>query len=83
MAERPDVGQEAILDLVDGTAPRKPLDEGLVGRAGGGDERLSGQDAGRERLLDHVLPLGQELAELAAPARGLELSRVLQALVLG
>ena len=49
----------------------------------GGDERLGGQDPGRERLLDHVLALGQELAELAPAARGLKPARVLQALVLG
>jgi hypothetical protein len=83
MAERPDVGQEAILDHVHRAAAREPLDESLVRRAGGGDERLGGQDPRRERLLDHVLTLGQELAELAPPARGLKLASMLQAFVLG
>jgi hypothetical protein len=83
VAERADVGQEPILDLVHRAAACKPLDETLVRRAGGGDERLGGQDPGRKRLLDHVLPFGQELAELAPAARGLKPARVLQALVLG
>jgi hypothetical protein len=63
-------------------AAREPLDERLVRRAGGGDERLDRQDPGRERLLDDVLTLGQELPELAAPARGLQPAGVLQARVL-
>ena len=77
-----DVGQEPVLDLVHRAAARQPLDERLVGRAGGGDERLDGQDPRRERLLDDVLALGQELAQLAPAARGLEPAGVLQARVL-
>ena len=64
-------------------AAGEPLDERLVGRAGGGDEGLDGQDPRRERLLDDVLTLGQELPELAAAARGLQPAGVLQARVLG
>jgi hypothetical protein len=82
VAERPDVGQEPVLDDVHRTAARQPLDERLVGRAGGGDERLDGQDPRRERLLDDVLALGQELPQLAPAARGLEPAGVLQARVL-
>jgi hypothetical protein len=46
----------------------------------------SASPGGREaatNVLDDVLPLGQELAELAPAARGLKLAGVLQALVLG
>ena len=83
MPEGSDVGQEPILDHVHRAAAREPLDERLVGRAGGGDEGLDGQDPRRERLLDDVLTLGQELPELAAAARGLQPAGVLQARVLG
>jgi hypothetical protein len=82
MAQRPDVGQEAILDHVHRAAARQALDERLVGRAGGGDEGLDRQDPRRERLLDDVLALGQELPELAPAARGLQLPGVLEARVL-
>jgi hypothetical protein len=63
-------------------ATGEALDERLVGRAGHGDEGLDGQDAGGERLLDDVLALGQELAQLAPPPRRLEPAGVLQPLVL-
>src|SRR5689334_7084784 len=82
MAERADVGRQAVLHLVHRAATREPRDERLVGRAVGGDERLGGQDAGGERLLDDVLALGQELAQLAPPPRRLEAAGVLQPLVL-
>jgi hypothetical protein len=82
MAQRPDVGQEPVLDLVHGPAAGEALDERLVGRACRGDEGLDGQDAGGERLLDDVLALGQELAQLAPPPGGLKPAGVLQPLVL-
>ena len=82
MAERAHIGQEAILHLVYRAAAGEPLDERLVGGAIGGHERLDRQDARRERLLDDVLALRQELAELAPPPRGLEAPRVLQPFVL-
>ena len=82
MAERADVGQQPVLDLVHRAAAGQALDETLVGRARRGHESLGGQDPGGERLLDDVLALGQELAELAPPPRGLEAPRVLQPLVL-
>ena len=82
MAERPDIGEEPVLDDVHRAAARQPLDERLVGRAGGGDEGLDGQDGRSERLLDDVLTLGQELSQLAPAARGLEPAGVLQARVL-
>jgi len=82
MAERPDVGQEAVLDDVHGAAASEPVDERLVGRPAGGDECLGGQDPGRQRLLDDVLALGQELPQLPPPARGLQAAGVLQARVL-
>jgi hypothetical protein len=63
-------------------AARQPLDEGLVGRAGGGGEGLDGQNARGEGLLDDVLALGQELPELTPAARGLQPAGVLQARVL-
>jgi hypothetical protein len=63
-------------------AAGQPLDERLVGRAGGGDERLDGQDRRGERLLDDVLALGQELPQLAPAARRLEPAGVLQTRVL-
>jgi hypothetical protein len=63
-------------------APRQPLNERLVGRPRGGDERLDGQDPRRERLLNDVLTLRQELPELTPPARGLQPAGVLQSRVL-
>ncbi|HET7171088.1 MAG TPA: hypothetical protein VFI18_05595 [Gaiellales bacterium] len=82
MAERADAGQEPILHDVHRPAAGEALDERLVGRACGRDERLGGQDPGGQRLLDDVLALGQELAQLAAATRGQQPARVLQTGVL-
>jgi hypothetical protein len=78
MAEGADAGQEPVLNDVYRPAAGEPLHERLVGRALGGDERLGGQDPGGERLLDDVLALGQELAQLAPPPRGQQATRVLE-----
>ena len=82
MAQGADAGQEPVLHDVYGPAAGQALHEHLVGRAGGGDERLGGQDPGRQGLLDDVLTLGQELPQLAPAARGLQPPGVLQARVL-
>jgi hypothetical protein len=63
-------------------AAGQPLDEGFGGRSRGGDERLGRQDPRGQRLLDDVLALGEELAELAPPARREQPAGVLQAGVL-
>src|SRR4249919_1525957 len=82
VTQRPDVCQEPVLNHVHRAAARQPLYERLVGGAAGGDEGLDRQDPRRQRLLDDVLTLGQELPQLAASAGGLEPAGVLQARVL-
>ena len=78
MAQRADVGQEAILDHVHRAAAREAAHEPFVRRPARGDERLGGQDPRRQRLLDDVLALSKELAVLAAVALCLEPAGVLQ-----